>query len=183
MNDDTWLIDLRELGRAPGSMQPLRQRLASPERLGTEMIAIPEGASVDLDLRLESVTEGVLVSGTVTAAAVGECVRCLDPVTRQVRLSVQELYAYPGTSTDETTDAEEIRRVVDEHLDLLALVRDGVVLDLPLHPLCREDCRGLCPECGERLDSLPADHAHATADPRWSALAALLDQADRRDES
>lgn len=177
-----WVIDLRGLGRQPGSMQPLRKIVSSPERIGTEMIAVPEGAPVELDLRLESVTEGVLVSGTVSATAQGACRRCLDPLTPRVQLTVQELYAYPGSSTDETSDSEEIRRVAAEHVDLLPLVRDSVVLDLPLHPVCRSTCQGLCPGCGERLDGLPADHAHDDYDARWSALASLREELEQSEQ-
>ena len=128
------------------------------------------GQPVELDLRLESVTEGVYVSGTAQARLVGECARCLDPLTDEIAVELGELFAYPDSVTDETTDADELPRVVDEHLDLEQTVRDALVLALPLAPLCRPDCRGLCPECGEKWADLAADHGHETLDPRWAAL-------------
>jgi uncharacterized protein len=131
-----------------------------------------------LDLVLQSVTEGVLVTGTVSAAVEGECSRCLDPVSNTLVVDICELFAYPDSATDETTDEDEISRIVDDLIDLEPVVRDLVVLALPMSPLCREDCAGLCAECGQRLDDLPAGHSHEQLDPRWAALAAMKDGLD-----
>jgi len=165
------VLDTRELGRRPGSMRPVRFRAPAPEGLGLELIGVPSGADVDLDLRLESVMEGVLVSGTATAPLTGECGRCLEPASSVLTVPLQELYAYAESDVEE----DEAARMVGDLLDLEPVLRDAVVLALPLTPLCREDCSGLCAECGERLDDLPADHAHDDADPRWSALQDLLE--------
>ncbi len=168
-----WVVSVRELGRSPGAMRPLKRTIpgpAEPDRLGTDSIHVAPGEPVELDLRLESVTEGVYVSGTVRAPLVGECARCLDPLTDEVAVDLGELYAYPDSVTDETTDVDELPRVVDEHIDLEQTVRDAVVLALPLAPLCRPDCAGLCPDCGEKWADLAPDHGHETLDPRWAAL-------------
>jgi uncharacterized protein len=138
--------------------------------LGLETIAVQAGEPVELDVRLESVTEGVYVSGSVHASLAGECARCLDAVTDEVDVEVSELFAYPDSVTDETTDEDEVPRVVDEMVDVEQTVRDAVVLALPLAPLCRPDCPGLCPECGEKRADLAPDHGHETLDPRWAAL-------------
>jgi len=61
-------------------------------------------------------------------------------------------------------------------------VRDAVVLSLPLTPLCRPDCAGLCAECGERLDDLPADHSHTVIDPRWLALTERFDTTENTEK-
>ena len=83
---------------------------------------------------------------------------------------VTELFAYPDSATEQTSEEDEVSHLVGDMLDLEPVVRDALVLDLPLSPLCREDCRGLCAGCGERLDDLPDDHSHTTTDPRWAAL-------------
>jgi uncharacterized protein len=140
-----------------------------PARLGLETIAVPE-----LEVRLESVTEGVYVSGTVHASLAGECARCLDTLSDELDVELSELFAYPDTLTDETTDADELPRVVDELVDVEQIVRDAVVLALPLAPLCRDDCAGLCPDCGEKWADLAPDHGHETLDPRWAALKGRL---------
>jgi uncharacterized protein len=141
-----------------------------PARLGLDSIHVAPGQPVQLDLRLESVTEGVYVSGTARAGLVGECARCLDPLTDEITVELGELYAYPDSVTDETTDSDELPRVLDDHLDLEQTVRDALVLALPLAPLCDPDCAGLCPDCGEKWAVLPPDHRHETLDPRWAAL-------------
>jgi uncharacterized protein len=164
------VLDVRELGRRPGSMRPVRRTVPAPVGLGVELAGVEPGAPLALDLRMEAVVEGVLVSGTVTAPVVGECGRCLDPLTDEITVTVQELFAYLDSATDDSTDADEVRRLSGDQLDLEPMVRDAVVLELPLSPLCRDDCRGLCPTCGSRRDDLPADHTHDTTDPRWAAL-------------
>jgi uncharacterized protein len=138
--------------------------------MGLEVIAVPVGGAVDLDLRLESVAEGVLVSGTATGQAVGECSRCLITITEPVVAELRELFAYPESTTAATTQEDEVGHVVDDLLDLESVVRDEVVLTLPLAPLCEPDCAGLCPVCGERFADLEPGHSHETLDPRWDAL-------------
>ncbi|MFN2518836.1 MAG: DUF177 domain-containing protein, partial [Jatrophihabitantaceae bacterium] len=88
-----------------------------------------------------------------------------------------ELFAYPDSLTEETTEQDEVHRLDGDYLDVEPVVRDAVVLGLPFTPLCGPDCAGLCPTCGQRLDDVPADHAHDLLDPRWAALAALTDAA------
>ena len=166
-----YVLDTRELGRRAGLQRQYRREISAPAKLGLDMIGVPEGSLLVLDVRLESVTEGVLATGTVDAVVTGECGRCLNGFTEDVAVDFVELFAYPNSVTEETTDSDEVPRLEGDHLDLEPVVRDAVVLSLPLTPLCRPDCAGLCPQCGERLDDLPADHAHAQLDPRWAALA------------
>jgi uncharacterized protein len=139
-------------------------------RFGLDTIAVPEGRPIELDLQLESVSEGVYVSGTVHAPLTGECSRCLDELSDDVVVRIGELFAYPDSVTDETTDADELPRVVDDSVDVEQTARDALVLALPLAPLCSEDCLGLCPDCGEKRAELPPEHRHETLDPRWAAL-------------
>lgn len=163
------VLDTRELGRRPGSMLAVQRTAPAPGAIGVELARVPEGAPLVLDLRMESVVEGVLVSGTVSAPITGECGRCLEPFADSIVVELQELFAYPNSTTDSTTD-DEVSRLSGDRLDLEPAVRDAVVLELPLSPLCRDDCPGLCPTCGSRWDELPADHNHDTLDPRWAAL-------------
>jgi uncharacterized protein len=168
-----WVFATRELGRRPGNTRSYSRRLPAPigpARLGLETIAVPESAPIELEVRLESVTEGVYVSGTVHAPLAGECARCLDVLSDEIDVELSELFAYPDSITDETTDADELPRVVNEMVDVEQIVRDAVVLALPLAPLCRDDCRGLCPDCGEKWADLEPGHGHETLDPRWAAL-------------
>jgi len=167
------VLDTRELPRRPGAMRALNLVVPAPKDLGLELIGMPEGADLTLDLRMESVSEGVLVSGTVTGRLEGECGRCLRPITDELAVRIQELYAYPDSATDETTDEDEVGRIQDDLFNLEPALRDAVVLALPVNPLCREDCPGLCAECGAHWDELPKDHSHEQVDPRWAALSKL----------
>ena len=169
---DPFVVDTLELGRRPGAMRAVQRDVPSPAGLGLDTIRVPEGAPLALDLRLQAVTEGVLVTGTVIAPVVGECGRCLDPLEQVFSVDLVELFAYPGSATD-LTDEDEVERIEDDLIDLAPLVRDAIVLGLPSTPLCRNDCAGLCPNCGERLDDLEPGHSHETIDPRWAGLASL----------
>ncbi len=168
------ILDVSRLGRRPGSMQTIRQTVPSPGRIGLDLIAIEPGTDLDLDLRLESVSEGVLVSGTVQAPTRGECSRCLGPVTGDVEIALTELYAYPDSLTESTTADDEVGHVVDQTVDLEQPILDAVGLALPFAPLCAPDCPGLCPRCGVALATAGADHRHEEIDPRWAKLSALL---------
>jgi uncharacterized protein len=145
----------------------------APADLGLEMVVVPEGTDLSLDLSLQSVSEGVYVSGTVTGAVQGECGRCLRQIEDSLVVPIQELYAYANSTTDETTDEDEVGRMQGDLIDLEPALRDAVVLALPTNPLCREDCPGLCIECGVHWDELPADHSHQQIDPRWAGLSQL----------
>jgi uncharacterized protein len=138
-----------------------------------------DGADLELYLRLESVVEGVLATGRITGSLVGECVRCLDPVEVPVAADFQELFYYDAADLT-AEEAQEAQLVVEDLIDVTALVHDSVMLALPLQPLCEEDCAGLCAECGARLADDP-DHGHESVDPRWAALSALTVQAGAPD--
>ena len=179
-----YVLDTRELGRRPGSMRRVSRSVPAPAHLGVDVLGVPEGSALELDLRLESVVEGVLVSGTVTTTVTGECVRCLDPVSRHLEVDVQELWTHQGRDTgrpapagEETEETDELPRLDGDLLDLEPVLRDAVVLALPLQPLCRDDCPGLCSECGARLADDPG-HQHDTVDPRWAALQQLPGRTD-----
>ncbi len=158
----------------------------APADLGTVVIGIPEGSDLELDLRLEAVMEGVLVTGSVRGQAVGECGRCLDEVTEAVDVTLAELFVYPERAAvaaqDGDEDDEDLRELDGDFLDLEPALRDAVVPMLPFQPVCRPDCPGLCPVCGARLADEPG-HSHETLDPRWAALGGLTGTDDETKES
>lgn len=169
-----WVIGIRELDRRPGSMRTYERIVPAPAGFGLEVIGIPEGRPIGLELRFESATEGVFASGSARVDVVGECARCLGPIAFPLRVSLGEFFAYPDSATEATTDPDEVSRVVEETVDTEEMVRDAVLLALPLAPLCRPDCRGLYPECGDRWADLGTGHSHETIDPRWAALRGRL---------
>ncbi|MBW8798539.1 MAG: DUF177 domain-containing protein [Streptomyces sp.] len=177
-----FVFDTHELGRRPGALQRLNRTIDAPEDFGIKgVIGVPQGAPVELELRLESVMEGVLVTGTARAQAEGECVRCLEPVGQELEADFQELFSYPDADDrgrviaepgDDAEDDEDRFFIEDGLFDLEPVLRDAVVLALPMQPVCQDDCLGLCSECGARLTDDP-DHHHDAVDIRWAALQGL----------
>ena len=201
------VFDMRQLGRQAGSALSRSRTVPAPADLRLELVSVPVGAEVSIDVRFEAVTEGVLATGTATAPLAGECARCLDPLTSTVTVSFQELYLYsegrPHGSRevsdkrekydkrakydrhDEDEERDDEERYLDgDLLDLEPALRDAVVLALPMSPLCRDDCPGLCAECGARLADAGPDHGHEDAtDPRWAGLKRFEDQATEQDQT
>ena len=176
---------MRQLGRQAGSALTQTRTVPAPDDLRLELIGVPAGADVPLEVRFEAVSEGVLVTGTAIAPLAGECARCLAPLTSSVTVGFQELYLYAESRHDkhdkhddqEEQDAGELYHLDGDLLDLEPAFRDAVVLALPMSPLCREECPGLCVECGARLADAGPDHRHdAAVDPRWAALQQLSEQ-------
>lgn len=166
-------VDITRLGRRPGAMVTLRNTVPSPLRIGLPMIAIEQGAPLEMDLQVQSVSEGVLVTGTVSAPTAGECARCLTPVDGRVEVRLTELFAYPDSTTEATTEEDEVGHIVDDTIDLEQPIIDAVGLELPFSPVCSPDCPGLCPDCGVALAAEPG-HQHDRIDPRWAKLADML---------
>lgn len=158
------VFETRTLG--PASARVETRVVPAPAQLGAGMIRVPEGGELRLEVRLEEVSEGVLVTASVEAPLVGECARCLDEFTSSAEVSFQELYA---------GDADEDGYLLDgDLLDLEPALRDALVLDLPLSPLCAADCAGLCGKCGIKLADAGPGHRHEDDGGVWSALKDLF---------
>jgi uncharacterized protein len=158
---------------APGSITESTTGRTGTGRTGTSDAdsTVPEGAEVSCDVTLQSFDGGVMVTGTVQAPWQGVCRRCTVPVGGELRIPVRERFTEPGGHYGDPDD-EEAYPIVDDELDLGPMVHDAVVLELPLAPLCREDCRGLCPHCGTDRNE---EHCGCVApmDPRWANLDVL----------
>jgi uncharacterized protein len=172
------VVDIARLGRRPGAMFPLQETVANPARIGLDMVGVATGAPLHLDLRVESVSEGVLVSGTVSAPITGECSRCLTPFQESIEVEVTELFAYPDSLTEATTEEDEVGRVFGDTVDLEQPIIDAVGLELSFSPVCRDDCPGLCPKCGVALATAEPGHHHDEIDPRWTKLTTMLGSDD-----
>jgi uncharacterized protein len=155
-------------------MFELHKTVANPAHIGLDLVGIAAGAPLDMDLRVESVSEGVLVSGTVSAPVTGDCSRCLTPFEEHIEVGLTELFAYPDSLTEATTDEDEVGRVVGDTVDLEQPIIDAVGLELPFAPVCQDECPGLCPTCGVALATAEPDHHHDEIDPRWAKLTTML---------
>jgi uncharacterized protein len=164
------VFDTRDLG--PGSARALTRQVAAPEHLGVELARVPAGAELALDLQLEGVAEGVLVTATVTGPLAGECARCLEPFSAPLEVRFQELFvrADDDVAVDDLDGADSYRLDASGLLDLGPALRDAVVLELPLSPVCEDGCPGLCAECGVRLADAEPGHGHEQGSALWAVL-------------
>ncbi len=188
------VFDTRTLGRQAGSARTQQLTVPAPDDLRLELARVPVGADMHLDVKFEAVTEGVLVTGSATAPLAGECARCLRPLTTSVTASFTELYLYAdGRRThdkhdkhdkhdrrnsrewfDEDTEQDDEERHLDgDLLDLEPVLRDAVVLALPMStavpPGLPGAVRRVRRAAGRRGPGAPA---RRFTDPRWAALRA-----------
>jgi uncharacterized protein len=161
-----YTVDVYDLMHRPGEMRERSIDIVVPEEFGNAMIAVKAGSELNVELRMESLHDGILVSADIDGTAVGECGRCLIDIDQAVQVEIQELFAY---SSDEAFEYE----VHEDTIDLEPVIRDAVVLSLPFQPVCQEDCLGLCPQCGVRLLDNPGHNHEEAIDPRWAALGSL----------
>lgn len=165
------VFDTRDLG--PGTARTLSRTCLAPADMGVEMARVPAGAELELNVQLEGVAEGVLVTATATVPLAGECARCLEPFTSATTVRLQELFTLDQEEDSDSAqpDGEESYLLDGSgHLDLEPALRDAVVLELPLSPLCEDGCEGLCVECGVRLADAGPGHRHEQRGAMWAAL-------------
>lgn len=160
---------VRDILHRAGEMREFEIDVAAPEKWGEGLVAVGAGEPVELDVRLEAVHEGILVTADARSRYTGVCGRCLNEVAEPVEVAIVELFGY---SESEATDFE----VQDDHVDLETLVRDSIVLSLPFQPVCQPDCPGLDPATGEKLAEPAAPDT--PIDERWAALKALTPDQD-----
>ena len=159
----TLVVAVRDLMHKPGHMRELVLEHELTENFGTDLVFAPKGSTLSLGVRLESVHEGILATATGGVDAHAECARCLDPVSIPIEIDFQELFHYKSEDEDDFV-------VGQDEIDLEQALVDAVVPNLPLKPLCSDDCPGLCSGCGEKL-APGEEHEHETpVDPRFNAL-------------
>ncbi len=171
-----FLLSLHELPRRSGEYRDYHRKILLDRPFGLEMIAIPAGEEIDLNITATSVDEGVLIRARVKSEARGECSRCLAPVEMSIDQNFDELFEYESKAaslSEEDVETDQILIVSDDQVDLEIPVRDAVILALPVNPLCEPDCLGLCASCGIPFRELEPEHEHEVRDARWQALADL----------
>jgi uncharacterized protein len=180
------VFDIATLGSASARRE--QREVPAPAELGSGLVRVPEGAQLQLDVQLEEVSEGVLVTAQVSAPLAGECARCLDEFTSSTQVSFQELFVpqpdgghrrAASTGSDGADGASDDGYLLDgDMLDLEPALRDALVLDLPLSPLCDADCEGLCSTCGVRLADAEPNHGHQSDGGVWAVLKDLFPAGD-----
>jgi uncharacterized protein len=167
-------IDVRDLVGSPGASRHLELR-GTVEGLGIELARVPDDAPIEADLLLESIVEGILVTGDVRGTLALRCARCLRAFDGSFAVRVEELF------TPEADDeGDEYPLDPAGELDPNQMIRDAVGVELPFSPLCRSDCLGLCEVCGgdRNLGECPG---HAAVDPRFAVLSDLIPELPETD--
>ena len=177
-----YLFNTHDLPHRAGEMREYQLDLKIQEPVGVDLLSVKPGEVIEVDLRLQSVDEGVLATARVMATATGECTRCLKPITWPIDENFTELYYYElaagkrgsksksGKDEDIDLDEDDLSFMVGDDIDLEPAIRDAVILNLAVNPLCTEDCPGLEEKQGQSWAYLPAEQVQTPADQRWAAL-------------
>jgi uncharacterized protein len=164
-------VDVRELLHKPGAHKHVVVR-APLDDLATPVAWVPGDRPVTIDAEIESVVEGLLVTGTVGATAVVRCARCLREFDQELEVEVRELFSLERSPADDEDEGYAV--LPDDRLPLDTMARDALVLGFPAVPLHSPDCAGLCPTCGADRNTVDCGHGGPeTIDPRWAGLADL----------
>jgi len=169
-----FIVNVSAIRRVPGARRA-EQRQGRIQGLGVTGSSVAPNASVGIDAVLEVIDGGIVVIGTVKALWVGECRRCLGDVGGDLEIDVREIYE-PRTAGEEAASIEaeeDTYPLLGDQLDLMPLARDAILLSLPLAPLCRQDCAGLCQTCGKNRNEGPCGCLPEDSDDRWATLNAL----------
>jgi uncharacterized protein len=172
MGRSALVVPVAELLRRPGTQRPVRIDVPA-DGLSVPSARVPDGATVVVDVVLESLPDGITVDGEVRTTWDATCRRCLGPSSGELRAAVHELYQHDPID-DQAFGFE------GDQLDLRPMVRELVIVELPLAPLCRDDCRGLCPVCGVDRNEADCGHRDPPVDSRWAALDVLRDAGHER---
>jgi uncharacterized protein len=155
------IVNVVELLRWPGTAKDVESTVAAGDFDFRDVRVVDE--PVDVSVHLESLSNGVVVAGAARATWTGECRRCLAPITERLEVDFDELY-------QQVPDNPDAYAIENDQIDLLPMVRENVLLAIPLGPLCRPDCPGLCPQCGQDLAEGTCGCDTSVKDPRWAAL-------------
>jgi uncharacterized protein len=174
-------VDVRELLQRPGAHKHVVVR-ARLDDLATPVASVPPDRPVTVDAEIESVVEGLLVSGEVSVTAVVHCVRCLRDLDHELQVEVRELFSLGRSPADDEDEGYAV--LPGDRLPLDTMARDALVLGFPGFPLCRPDCAGLCPVCGADRNRGDCGHGGTEQlDPRWAGLAGLRTVAQEEDDA
>lgn len=185
--DSPWAVSVAQIAGRPGESKEIDTVFPAPSGIGDDVVGVDEGADVTVTGSFDSIVDGIIFTGRVSAPAHAECTRCLKPIEHPWTADVTAFFPLEDTRRDNRKGEVEIIAGEDESedtyplsadgsfADIEALLRDTLVEALPLQPLCRPDCLGLCSQCGADLNEDP-DHHHDAIDNRFAALAALREQ-------
>lgn len=210
-----WAIPVAQMGARAGHSMHIDRAFPAPEGIGDCVIGVKPGSDVQVTGDFDSVVDGLMFQGSITATVHAECTRCLMPLKRDWKVDVCVFFPYKDTHEVQSSKLNSTRKngVKDskssnknsieddsqiwednddsgcsyplvaggDFADIEALIRDTMVSELPLQPLCEPDCLGLCSQCGENLNEHP-EHHHDVSDIRFAALEGLKEQLENKDK-
>lgn len=183
------MLSLREQPRTPGAHRTHTLEWVVPQEWKTEVLTLPAGTVVPVEVGITSVEEGVVVTVQTQVTLEGQCVRCLEPAFIPMDIDTGELYTEASSKSRDKKRRSEAQAagievegvefdpefIIDrDHVNVEPLLRDAILADAPLLPVCDRQCEGICEHCGILLRDAGPDHHHEFLDPRFSALQALL---------
>lgn len=168
MSRNTLRVNAFEMLRRPGTVKIIRLDV-DPSVLDLDDPRLLPGSEIVIDLTCESFSDGIVVRGLVSGSFHGECRRCLKPIVGRIDAEVNELYQITVTDPDAFP-------IEGDQIDLVPMVRETVLLELPDAPVCSVDCAGLCSTCGQDLNKGSCSCPREEVDPRWSVLDSLRNQ-------
>jgi uncharacterized protein len=170
-------MNVADLLRRPGSTREVHLEVPVTG-LENPSTTVDAEQPLSIDLRLESLSAAIVASGRVRGCWRAVCSRCLTPLEADFDLALREVF-------EEDPIEDETYPLRQEEIDLEQPLRDLVVPELPLVPLCDEECLGLCPSCGANRNDDPCQCGSESRDPRWDALRALMitDDPEQRSKS
>ena len=194
--DSQWAVSVAQVASRPGQSKPIDTVFPAPSGIGDDIVGVREGADVRVVGSFDSIVDGLVFTGRIEAPLTAECTRCLKPIDHDWTVNVTLFFPYDAPGADDGRGNGEVEIIAgeDEAEDVYPLSSDGAFADmesplrdtlveaLPLQPLCKEDCLGLCPQCGVDLNEDP-DHHHDVTDIRFAALEqfkARLEAEERR---
>lgn len=201
--DSQWAVSVAQVASRAGQSKPIDTVFPAPEGIGDNVIGVEKGADVHVTGSFDSIVDGLILTERINAPVHAECTRCLKPITRDWTVDATAFFPYPSAdagkgsrhgSRDSRGSHGEVDIIAGEDesedtyplldngsfADLEALIRDTLVEALPLQPLCKPDCLGLCSQCGADLNEDP-DHHHDVVDTRFASLAALKAQLEAQE--
>lgn len=195
--DSQWAVSVAQVASRPGQSKPIDTVFPAPSGIGDDIVGVREGADVRVVGSFDSIVDGLVFTGRIEAPLTAECTRCLKPIDPDWTVNATLFFPYDAPGADDGRGNGEVEIIAgeDEAEDVYPLSSDGAFADmesplrdtlveaLPLQPLCKEDCLGLCPQCGVDLNEDP-DHHHDVTDIRFAALEqfkARLESEEHRD--
>jgi len=158
------LIDVTELLEHTGEERSFSGKITLGSiKLGQEMVEFVNPFDVRATLR--SVSLGIVITGQAQSRVILRCSRCLEKFEYQAKAQIEEMAVADGQTTP-----DDVFLIQDGKIDLAAVVYQNVIVELPIQPLCRQICAGLCDVCGRNLNDEPHDHPEDEIDERLASL-------------